>query len=52
MVKADKRIDMTLFGVKTYSELNEIIEIWKKIDINIPKNLSVKDDELIDPSKW
>ncbi len=52
MVKADKRVDMALFGVKTYSELNEVIETWKKIDINIPKNLSAKDDELIDPSKW
>jgi aryl-alcohol dehydrogenase-like predicted oxidoreductase len=51
-VKQFKKIDYLVVGFDSYNQLNEIIDVFKKKQIIIPKIFSTKKKNLIDPRKW
>jgi aryl-alcohol dehydrogenase-like predicted oxidoreductase len=51
-VKQFKKIDYMVVGFNTYGHLKEIIDVFKKKQINIPKNFSTNKLNLIDPRRW
>ena len=51
-VKQFKKIDYLLVGFNNYNQLKEIIEVFKKKQIIIPKKFSTNKKNLIDPRKW
>jgi aryl-alcohol dehydrogenase-like predicted oxidoreductase len=51
-VKQFKKIDYLVVGFDNYNQLNEIIDVFKKKQIIIPKKFSTKKINLIDPRKW
>jgi aryl-alcohol dehydrogenase-like predicted oxidoreductase len=51
-VKQFKKIDYLVIGFDNYSQLKEIIDVFKKKKIIIPKKFSTNKINLIDPRKW
>jgi aryl-alcohol dehydrogenase-like predicted oxidoreductase len=51
-VKQFKKIDYLLVGFNNYNQLKEIIDVFKKKQIIIPKKFSTNKKNLIDPRKW
>jgi aryl-alcohol dehydrogenase-like predicted oxidoreductase len=51
-VKQFKKIDYLVVGFNNYNQLREIIGVFKKKQITIPKIFSTKEIDLIDPRKW
>jgi aryl-alcohol dehydrogenase-like predicted oxidoreductase len=51
-VKQFKKIDYLVVGFDNYNQLNEIIDVFKKKQIIIPKIFSTKKNNLIDPREW
>jgi aryl-alcohol dehydrogenase-like predicted oxidoreductase len=51
-VKQFKKIDYLVVGFNNYSQLKEIIDVFKKKQIIIPKKFSTNKKNLIDPRKW
>jgi len=51
-VKQFKKIDYLVVGFNNYNQLKEIIDIFKKKHIIIPRNFSTNKKNLIDPRKW
>jgi aryl-alcohol dehydrogenase-like predicted oxidoreductase len=51
-VKQFKKIDYLVVGFDNYNQLKEIIDVFKKKQIIIPKNFSTNKKKLIDPRKW
>ena len=51
-VKQFKKIDYLLVGFDNYNQLKEIIDVFKKKQINIPKKFFTDKLNLIDPRKW
>ena len=47
-----KKIDYLVVGFNNYSQLKEIIDVFKKKQIIIPKKFSTIKKNLIDPRKW
>ena len=51
-VKQFKKIDYLLVGFNNYNQLKEIIDVFKKKQIIIPRKFSTNKKNLIDPRKW
>jgi aryl-alcohol dehydrogenase-like predicted oxidoreductase len=51
-VKQFKKIDYLIVGFNNYNQLKEIIDVFKKKKIIIPKKFSTNKKNLIDPRKW
>jgi len=51
-VKQLKKIDYMVVGFNSYAHLKEIIDVFKKKQIIIPKNFSTNKLNLIDPRRW
>ena len=51
-VKQFKKIDYLVVGFNNYNQLKEIIDVFKKKQIIIPKKFSTNKINLIDPRKW
>jgi aryl-alcohol dehydrogenase-like predicted oxidoreductase len=51
-VKQFKKIDYLVIGFDNYNQLKEIIDVFKKKKIIIPKKFSTNKIDLIDPRKW
>ena len=51
-VKQFKKIDYLVVGFNNYKQLKEIIDVFKKKQIIIPKKFSTNKINLIDPRKW
>jgi aryl-alcohol dehydrogenase-like predicted oxidoreductase len=51
-VKQFKKIDYLVVGFNNYNQLKEIIDVFKKKQIIIPRNFSTNKKNLIDPRKW
>jgi aryl-alcohol dehydrogenase-like predicted oxidoreductase len=51
-VKQFKKIDYLVVGFNNYNQLREIIDVFKKKQIIIPKKFSTNKINLIDPRKW
>ena len=51
-VKQFKKIDFLVVGFDNFNQLNEIINVFKKKQIKIPKKFSTNKINLIDPRKW
>jgi aryl-alcohol dehydrogenase-like predicted oxidoreductase len=51
-VKQFKKIDYLVIGFNNYNQLKEIIDVFKKKQIIIPKKFSTNKINLIDPRKW
>ena len=51
-VKQFKKIDYLVMGFNNYNQLKEIIDVFKKKQITIPKKFSTNKKNLIDPRKW
>jgi len=51
-IKQFKKIDYLVVGFNNYNQLKEIIDVFKKKQINIPKKFFTKKINLIDPRKW
>ena len=51
-VKQFKKIDYLVVGFNNYNQLKEIIDVFKKKQIIIPKKFSTNNKNLIDPRKW
>jgi len=51
-VKQFKKIDYLVIGFDNYNQLKEIIDVFKKKQIIIPRNFSTNKKNLIDPRKW
>jgi len=51
-VKQFKKIDYLVIGFDNYNKLKEIIDVFKKKKIIIPKKFSTNKINLIDPRKW
>lgn len=51
-VKQFKKIDYLVVGFNNYIQLKEIIDVFKKKQIIIPKKFSTNKKNLIDPRKW
>jgi aryl-alcohol dehydrogenase-like predicted oxidoreductase len=51
-VKQFKKIDYLVIGFDNYNQLKEIIDVFKKKKIIIPKKFSTNKINLIDPRKW
>jgi aryl-alcohol dehydrogenase-like predicted oxidoreductase len=51
-VKQFKKIDYLIVGFNNYNQLKEIIDVFKKKHINIPRKFSTNKINLIDPRKW
>ena len=51
-VKQFKKIDYLVVGFNNYNQLKEIIDVFKKKQIIIPKKFSTNKKNLIDPRKW
>ena len=51
-VKQFKKIDYLVVGFNNYNQLKEIIDVFKKKQITIPRNFSTNKKNLIDPRKW
>ena len=51
-VKQFKKIDYAVVGFDNYNQLKEIINVFKKKRIIVPKKFSTNKISLIDPRKW
>jgi aryl-alcohol dehydrogenase-like predicted oxidoreductase len=51
-IKQFKKIDYIVVGFNNYDQLKEIIDVFKKKQIIIPKEFSTIKKNLIDPRKW
>ena len=51
-IKQFKKIDYLVVGFNNYNQLKEIIDVFKKKQINVPRKFSTKKINLIDPRKW
>ena len=51
-VKQFKKIDYLVVGFNNYNQLKEIVDVFKKKLIIIPKKFSTNKINLIDPRKW
>ena len=51
-IKQFKKIDYLVVGFNNYNQLKEIIDVFKKKQIIIPKKFSTNKINLIDPRKW
>jgi aryl-alcohol dehydrogenase-like predicted oxidoreductase len=51
-VKQFKKINYLVVGFNNYSQLKEIIDVFKKKQIIIPRKFSTNKINLIDPRKW
>jgi aryl-alcohol dehydrogenase-like predicted oxidoreductase len=51
-IKQFKKIDYLVVGFNNYDQLKEIIDVFKKKQIIIPRKFSTKKINLIDPRKW
>jgi len=51
-VKQFKKINYLVVGFNNYDHLKEIIDVFKKKQIIIPKNFSTNNLNLIDPRRW
>ena len=51
-VKQFKKIDYLVVGFNNYNQLKEIIDVFKKKQIIIPRKFSTNKINLIDPRKW
>ena len=51
-VKQFKKIDYLVVGFNNYNQLKEIIDVFNKKQIIIPKKFSTNKKNLIDPRKW
>ena len=51
-VKQFKKIDYLVVGFNNYSQLREIIDVFKKKHIIVPRKFSTNKIDLIDPRKW
>jgi aryl-alcohol dehydrogenase-like predicted oxidoreductase len=51
-IKQFKKIDYLVVGFNNYNELKEIIDVFKKKLIIIPRKFSTNKINLIDPRKW
>ena len=51
-VKQCKKIDYLVVGFNSYYQLKEIIDVFNKKLIIIPKKFSTNKKSLIDPRKW
>ena len=51
-VKQFKKIDYLVVGFNNYNQLKEIIDVFNKKQIIIPKKFSTNKKSLIDPRKW
>jgi aryl-alcohol dehydrogenase-like predicted oxidoreductase len=51
-VKQFKNIDYLVVGFNNYNQLREIIDVFKKKQIIVPKKFSTSKINLIDPRKW
>jgi hypothetical protein len=51
-VKQFKKIDYIVVGFNNYNQLKEIIEVFKKKQIIVPRKFSTSKINLIDPRKW
>jgi aryl-alcohol dehydrogenase-like predicted oxidoreductase len=51
-VKQFKKIDYIVVGFNNYSQLREIIDVFKKKNIIMPRKFSTNQIDLIDPRKW
>ena len=51
-IKQFKKIDYLVVGFNNYNQLKEIIDVFKKKQINIPRKFATKKINLIDPRKW
>jgi aryl-alcohol dehydrogenase-like predicted oxidoreductase len=51
-IKQFKKIDYLVVGFDNYNQLKEIIDVFKKKQIIIPKKFSTNKINLIDPRKW
>jgi hypothetical protein len=51
-VKQFKSIDYLVIGFDNYNQLREIIDVFKKKKIIVPKNFSTNKLNLIDPRRW
>ena len=51
-IKQFKKIDYLVVGFNNYNQLKEIIDVFKKKQINIPRKFFTKKINLIDPRKW
>jgi aryl-alcohol dehydrogenase-like predicted oxidoreductase len=51
-VKQFKKIDYLVVGFNNYIQLKEIIDVFKKKQIVVPRKFSTNKINLIDPRKW
>ena len=51
-VKQFKKIDYLVVGFNNYNQLKEIIDVFNKKQIIVPKKFSTNKKNLIDPRKW
>ena len=51
-VRQVKKVDYLIVGFNNYNHLKEIIDVFKKKQITIPKKFSTNKINLIDPRKW
>ncbi len=51
-VRQFKKIDYLVVGFNNYNQLKEIIDVFKKKKIIVPRNFSTNKIALIDPRKW
>ena len=51
-IKQFKKIDYLVVGFNNYNQLKEIVDVFKKKLIIIPKKFSTNKINLIDPRKW
>jgi aryl-alcohol dehydrogenase-like predicted oxidoreductase len=51
-VRQFKEIDYLVVGFNNYNQLKEIISVFKKKKINVPKIFSSNKKKLIDPREW
>ena len=51
-VKQFKKIDYLVVGFNNYCQLREIIDVFKKKHIIVPRKFSTNKIDLIDPRKW
>jgi aryl-alcohol dehydrogenase-like predicted oxidoreductase len=51
-VKQFKKIDYLVVGFNNYNQLREIIDVFKKKQIIMPRKFSTNKIKLIDPRQW
>ena len=51
-IKQQKKINSIIFGVDNINQLKNSLKAFKKPNVNIPKNLGLDNELILNPSNW